>query len=121
MVDEMPTPETREGYFAVLKYSEVLGLFYDYEPEPEIEEVEPETTPEPTAAVLRKQAYASNSIIEWEGEMLTVDAANSLFNAYLAEGNTEVATTLSGLIAEAKAAIREMYPEGEEVSNDGDI
>ncbi len=73
------------------------------------EVVEPTPTPEPTAAELRKIAYATESVIEWEGEMVAVDYANTLFNAYLAEGNTEVATTLSGLIAVAKEEIRGEY------------
>ncbi len=73
------------------------------------EVIEPTPTPEPTAAELRKVAYATEQIIGWEGEMVTVDYANTLFNAYLAEGNTEVATTLSGLIAVAKAEIRAQY------------
>lgn len=73
------------------------------------EVVEPTPTPEPTSAELRKQAYANDPIIEWEGDMITVDYANTLFNAYLAEGNTEVATTLSALIAVAKTTIRAQY------------
>ena len=65
---------------------------------------------QPTPAELREQAYETEPLIEWQGELLTVDAANDLWLKYSAEGS-EVADTLSTLIAAAKAHIRELYPD----------
>ena len=73
----------------------------------------PGTIPEPegqTPAELRQQAYETEPIIEWQGELLTVDAANDLWLKYSAEGS-ETSNTLSALIVKAKAHIRELYPD----------
>ena len=69
--------------------------------------------PEPvpvTPTEQREEAYNTEKIIEWEGKLLTVTEAAQLWQYYAAEGNDK-ATTLTGLIAEAKAAIREKYPD----------
>lgn len=69
--------------------------------------------PEPvpvTPAEQREEAYNTEKIIEWEGKLLTVTEAAQLWQYYAAEGN-EKADTLTGLIAEAKTAIREKYPD----------
>ena len=63
-----------------------------------------------TPAELRQQAYETEPIIEWQGELITVDAANDLWLKYSAEGS-DVAATLSALIVDAKAKIREQYPD----------
>jgi len=60
---------------------------------------------------LREQAYQNLAIIEWEGSMITVDKANQLWLAYTTEGNTEKASQITTLVAEAKSKIREMYPD----------
>ena len=74
----------------------------------------PGTLPEPEAAPtpveLRQQAYETEPIIEWQGELITVDAANDLWLKYSAEGS-DVAAELSALIVGAKAKIREQYPD----------
>ena len=64
---------------------------------------------------LREEAYNAQNIIKWNGEMLTVTQAANLWQYYSAEGNTEKASKLTELIAEAKASIRDQYPD-EEVS-----
>ncbi|NDV45519.1 hypothetical protein D0T49_00430 [Paludibacter sp. 221] len=57
----------------------------------------------------RQAAYATQPIIDWQGEMITVDEANKLFLDYSAEGKAEIITELQGLIREAKEAIRGQY------------
>lgn len=60
---------------------------------------------------LRENAYSSEAIISWNGNMITVDKAVQLWSSYTAEGNTEVAMQLSVLITEAKQTIRNKYPD----------
>lgn len=69
----------------------------------------------PTPAKQRENAYNTKAIIEWDGEMLTVTKASQKWQYYAAEGNTAKTDELTALIAEAKAKIREQYPD-EEVS-----
>lgn len=75
-------------------------------------EPEPEPAPEPelTPAELREQAYNTERIITWENEAITVTEAAQLWQYYAAEGN-EKANELTVLIKEAKAIIREKYPD----------
>lgn len=86
----------------IIDYKIVDGeLVYDkYEPPV------PVLTPEEK----REQAYRTEPIIDWQGEMITVDAANDLWLKYSAEGSI-IANELSALIVQAKASIRETYPE----------
>lgn len=72
----------------------------------------PEPEP-PTPAQLREEAYNTQAIIDWHGEMLTVTQAAQLWQYYAAEGNTAKTDALTALIAEAKASIREQYPDEE--------
>ena len=72
------------------------------------------TVPEPekpTPAKQRENAYDTQAIIEWDGEMLTVTKASQKWQYYAAEGNTAKTDALTALIAEAKASIREQYPD----------
>ena len=69
----------------------------------------------PAAAQLRENEYNTKKAVEWDGAMLTVTEASNKWQYYSAEGNTENANKLTELIAEAKASIREQYPD-EEVS-----
>ena len=62
---------------------------------------------------LREEAYNTQAIIEWHGEMLTVTKAAQLWQYYAAEGNTAKMDELTALIAAAKQAIREQYPDEE--------
>lgn len=66
--------------------------------------------PEPTPAEKREAAYNTERIIEWDAEMLTVTEAAQMWQYYAAEGNDR-AGQLTALIAEAKAKIREQYPD----------
>lgn len=91
-VEELP--ETYKPYYWI------------YNPETQV--VEPRYS---TAIQLREIAYENEAIIEWKGDMITVDAANRLWSAYTAEGKVSVAQELTALIAEAKQKIREMYPD----------
>lgn len=83
---------------AVLSYSEAEGIHWEYIP----------FTPEE----LRERAYETEKVISYEGVMLTVDEANRKWQEYQAEGNSK-ANELTTLIANAKAAIREQYPDEE--------
>ena len=63
-----------------------------------------------TPAEKREEAYNTEAIIEYAGEMLTVTEAAQLWQYYAAEGNAK-ADQLTVLIAAAKATIREKYPD----------
>lgn len=67
----------------------------------------------PTPAQLREEAYNTQAIISFGGEMLTVTEASQKWQYYAAEGNTAKTDELTALIAEAKASIREQYPDEE--------
>ncbi len=71
-----------------------------------IEPTATEHIPELTAAQRRKEAYATEPIVDWEGEMLTIDEVNALYGAYLAEGDADKSAAISKLIASAKSVIR---------------
>ena len=64
-----------------------------------------------TSREKREQAYEAQACVEYDGQTLTVDAANRLYLAYSAEGKTERAQALSTLIAVAKADIRAQWPD----------
>lgn len=81
---------------AVLSYNESEGIHWEYIP----------LTPKE----LREQEYETNKCITYDGETLTVDEANRLWQEYQAEGNAK-AEELTTLIAAAKASIREQYPD----------
>ena len=67
----------------------------------------------PTPAQKREEAYNTQAIIDWNGSKLTVTGAAQLWQYYAAEGNTAKTDELTALIAEAKASIREQYPDEE--------
>ena len=69
---------------------------------------EPET-PSPTKQ--REEAYNTQAILSFGGEMLTVTQASQKWQYYAAEGNTAKTDELTALISEAKASIREQYPD----------
>ena len=92
--DTFPAREYHENTHAVLSYSEDKGIYWEYIPF--------------TAAELREQAYETEKLIEWDGDMLTVDEANKIFLQYDAEGN-EKANELTTLISQVKAEIRARY------------
>ena len=64
----------------------------------------------PTSAQLREEAYNTQAVIPWQGEMLTVTEAAQQWQYYAAEGDTTKTDELTALIAAAKQAIREQYP-----------
>jgi hypothetical protein len=68
-----------------------------------------------TPAQQREEAYNTQALIEWDGELLTVTQASQKWQYYAAEGNSK-ADLLQTLIATAKQIIREQYPD--EVSAD---
>ena len=72
----------------------------------------PEPIP-PAPAQLREEAYNTQTIIAWDGDMLTVTEASQKWQYYAAEGNTAKTDELTALIAEAKSSIREQYPDEE--------
>ena len=67
----------------------------------------------PTPAQLREEAYNTQAVIPWDGEMLTVTEASQKWQYYAAEVDTAKTDELTALIAEAKASIREQYPDEE--------
>ena len=71
------------------------------------------TPQELTPSEKREEAYNTEKIIEWDGEMITVTEASQLWQYYSAEGNTEKSSMLTALIAEAKETIRAKYPDVE--------
>ena len=81
---------------AVLSYSEADGIHWEYIPY--------------TPKELREHVYETEKIISYEGDMLTVDEANRKWQEYQAESNSK-ANELTRLIANAKATIREQYPD----------
>ena len=81
---------------AVLSYSEAEGIHWEYIPY--------------TPKELRERVYETEKIINYGGDMLTVDEANRKWQEYQAEGNSK-ANGLTILIANAKATIREQYPD----------
>lgn len=81
---------------AILSYSESEGIHWEYIPY--------------TPKELRERVYETDKVISYEGKMLTVDEANRKWQEYQAEGNSK-ANELTTLIANAKATIREQYPD----------
>lgn len=81
---------------------------------------EPQPQPQPvlTAKELREQAYETEPLIEYDGEMITVDEANKLFLRYSAEGNADKYMALQILIGRAKADVRARFPDGEEATHE---
>lgn len=84
------------------------GFVYD----PESGEFSAPVNPTPTPAEQRESAYNTDPVIEWDGEMLTVTQAATMWQYYAAEGS-EKATELQTLIATAKQTIREQFPDKE--------
>ena len=92
------------------RYNWETGEFYEVDPP------DPEPTPEPEPEIpipskQREEAYNTQATIPWDGEMLTVTQASQKWQYYAAEGNTTKTDELTALIAEAKAKIREQYPD----------
>lgn len=75
---------------------------------PETQSLQPRYT---TGAEKREIAYETEAIIEWQGDIITVDDGNRLWSAYTAEGKVAIAQELTALIAAAKEQIREKYPD----------
>lgn len=92
----LPARIEKPGYKAILKYDDAQGVYWDYVP----------YTPEE----LREKEYVTNKCVTYEGKTMTIDEANTLWIKYQAENNAKAAE-LTTLIAAAKAAIREKYPD----------
>lgn len=91
-----PAREYHENTHAVLSYNETDGIHWEYIPY--------------TPKELRERVYETEKIISYDGDILTVDEANRKWQEYQAEGNSK-ANELTTLIANAKATIREQYPD----------
>ena len=76
----------------------------------------PEPQPEPVLSPKeqRERTYETEPLIEYEGDMITVDEANKMFLQYAAEGNNSKCSQLQQLIREAKTTIRNTYPDDKE-------
>lgn len=95
--DEKLYPNTH----AELRYSPEKGVYWEYIPY--------------TPRELRERAYETEKVITFENELMTVDEANKRWQEYQAE-NSIKSSELTALIAAAKAAVRERYPD--EVATD---
>lgn len=80
----------------------------------------PTPQPEPVLSPKeqRERAYETEPLIEYDGDMITVDEANKLFLQYSAEGNTQKYMDLQILIGRAKADVRTRFPDGEETTHE---
>lgn len=67
--------------------------------------------PDPTPAQKREKAYQEELICRYGNGVYTVDFMNKLWWEYSAEGNRNRAKEIKEIIAEAKADIRERYPD----------
>lgn len=100
--DQLITQETfparidHPGTHAELRYSPEKGIYWEYVP----------YTPREN----REHAYETEKVITFDGETMTVDEANKRWQEYQAENNAKSAE-LTALIAAAKAAVRERYPD----------
>lgn len=104
-------PETLENFpFGDIEvdYTGAYPVVTAWHPLPMPEPSEPDITP----AEQRENAYNTETIIPWGGDMLTVTAAAQLWQYYAAEGSYK-ADELQALIAAAKAEIRAKYPDEE--------
>lgn len=90
--------------FGAIQYYEGANIGDTYNPPSE---------PEPTPSSIREDAYNNLEVIEWDGAVLTVTQAAQQWAYYAAEGDTTKTTELTALIAEAKEAIRNRYPDEE--------
>lgn len=97
--ENYPEREDRPDAHAALVYDEEQGIHWEYTPFTGVEK--------------RKRAYKTEKLVEWDGDMLTVDAANKIWQQYAAEDSAKAAE-LTTLIAAAKADIRERYPDSNE-------
>ena len=102
--------ETPNFPFGDLTAEEINGVMTMTSWTPREIPVEPKI--ELTPAEQRENAYNTERIIDWYGDMLTVTEAATLWNYYAAEGNAK-ATELTTLIAAAKETIRAKYPDVE--------
>lgn len=91
-----PAREQREGYKAVLAYSEENGVYWNYIAL--------------TGEEKREEAYRTEKSISYDGMDLTVDEANAYWQKYMAEGSSR-ADDITALIATAKADIRTRFPD----------
>lgn len=78
---------------------------------PEDQSAEVPVLTERTASEMREQAYNVARVFAWSGAMLTVTEAAQKWQYYAAEGDAAKMDELTALIAAAKAAIREKYPD----------
>lgn len=105
--ESVGTPETLESFpFGDITVEEISGVMT-------VTSWTPGTIPAPeekTPAQLREEAYNTEAVILWDGEMITVTAAAQLWQYYAAEGSPK-ADELQPLISYAKATIREKYPD----------
>ncbi|MDO5765665.1 MAG: hypothetical protein Q4P84_08210 [Elusimicrobiales bacterium] len=79
----------------------------------ELEEDRKAREPVLTPAQQREQAYNTQPIVEWDGQLLTVTEAAQQWAYYSAEGATGKTLELTSLISQAKRTIREQYPDEE--------
>ena len=106
----MPEPEDGTEVYYASHWEEINGEIVRVWTE--TDPPEPVTVPqELTPSEHREQAYNTVASVEWDGDMLTVTQAAQQWTYYAAEGRTDKTDKLTALIAAAKQAIREQYPD----------
>lgn len=93
------------------EFADNIGAKEYYERAAIGDEYNPPEPEGPTPSELREEAYNTQKIISWDGEMITVTEASQLWQYYSVEKNTEKTELLSQLVIEAKTKIREQYPD----------
>lgn len=108
----MPEPEEGTEVYYTSHWEEQDGKIVRVWTETDPPEPEPVPVPrELTSAEKRELAYNTNLVIEWDSDMLTITQAAQQWTYYAAEGRTDKTDVLTALIASAKQAIREQYPD----------
>lgn len=111
---DTPVPESEDGteVYYTSHWEEQDGKIVRVWTETDPPEPEPVPVPrELTPAEKRELAYNTVACVEWDGDMLTVTQAAQQWAYYAAEGRTDKTDALTVLIAAAKQAIREQYPD----------
>ena len=93
------------------EFADSIGAKEYYEGAAIGDEYNPPEPEGPTPSELREEAYNTQKIISWDGEMITVTEASQLWQYYSVEKDTEKTELLSQLVIEAKTKIREQYPD----------
>lgn len=109
-----PNLEPKDGYVEVLLDADSMLHGYCRVEDGRLFYANMEPVDSYTPAEERECAYETLPIIPFDGKMLTVDEAGTMFWHYYPDNSQQdVADELRNLISEAKDKIREIYPDKE--------